>query len=250
MRKILVLLYTPYKLFILFPIIILATLIIGTLAIIIAVVYSPKFASTYFAGSWARVNAYSTPMFISVYGKENINKATSYVVMPNHQSLYDILVIYGWLGIPIKWVIKMELRKVPMLGLVCEKLGHIYLDRSNKEKAIKTLKEAKNNLTDGSSVVIFPEGSRSTNDELLPLKKGAFKLAFDLGIPILPVTIMGTRKVLPTETFAILPGKVKMIIHKPIDINNYKADEIDKLMAKVAETVGKPLKENKNNSQK
>lgn len=243
MRKILIVPYQVYKFLILFPIIILSTLVIGTLVVIVSAVYSPKFASTYLAGAWARVNSFFTPMFVSVLGKNNINKKQSYVIMPNHQSHYDIFVIYGWLGVDLKWVMKKELRKVPMLGYACEKMQHIFLDRSDREKAIETLKNAKHHLADGSSVVIFPEGTRSQSEvELLPFKKGPFKMAFDLGLPILPVTIMGTRKIMPTESFTIFPGRAKMIVHPAIDIKNYNENNLEKLMVDVTNIIKQPLK--------
>ena len=104
MRNVLWLLYQPYKWIIFLPILGLSTLILGTLAILLPFIINPKTAGFLCAVPWARINAYFTPMFIKVLGRENIDKKTSYIVVSNHQSQYDIFVIYGWLLQDIKWV--------------------------------------------------------------------------------------------------------------------------------------------------
>jgi 1-acyl-sn-glycerol-3-phosphate acyltransferase len=242
MNKVKHILYQPYKWLIFFPFIILNTLFFATIAILIASFISQKAGSQIAAVAWARVNSFFTPMFVKVSGYQNIQKNTSYIVVSNHQSHYDIFVIYGWLGIDIKWVMKMELRKVPALGIACEKLGHIFLDRSNSKEAIESLNKAKDKLINGTSIVIFPEGTRSEDGRMNPFKRGAFKLALDLNLPILPVTIMGTKDILPTNTLNIMPGNARMIIHQPIDIYNYSENEIEKLMDDVKVVVEGPLK--------
>ena len=86
---------------------------------------------------WARFNSFVTPMFVRVIGEENIDRSHSYVVVGNHQSQYDIFVVYGWLPIDFRWVMKIELRKVPIIGYYCYKAGHIFIDRSNSKSAIE-----------------------------------------------------------------------------------------------------------------
>lgn len=240
MKKLLHILYQPYK-WLFFIFFALNTLVFGIIAIILSVLINQK-TGGYCGPAWARVNAFFTPMFVSVAGKENIQENTSYIVVPNHQSYYDIFLIYGWLGMFIRWVMKKELRKVPVFGYCCEKMGHIIIDRSSTESAIKSLNAAKDNLKDGSSVVMFPEGTRNSSNVLLPFKKGAFRMALDLGIPILPVTIMGTKDILPTKGLNLFPGKAKMIIHKPIDVKNYTFEDIEKLMADTKAIIEGPLR--------
>lgn len=241
MRKIIYWLYQPYKWIFFSPFLIINTLFFGLTGTLIAVLISQKAGSRYAGTIWARTNAFFTPMFVHVSGKENIKKNTSYIIIPNHQSYYDIFLIYGWLGIDIKWVMKKELRKIPGLGIASEKIGHIFLDRSNAKNALESLNTVKQKLVKGSSIVIFPEGTRSETGQLNTFKRGAFKLAFDLGLPILPVTLIGTKDILPTNSFNILPGKVKMIIHEPIEIKNYSPEEMTKLMTEVAKIISKPL---------
>jgi 1-acyl-sn-glycerol-3-phosphate acyltransferase len=178
-----------------------------------------------------------TPMLVSVSGRENIDPTCSYVIVSNHQSHYDVFVLYGWLGVDFKWVMKKELRKVPALGIACEKAGHIYIDRSDKKAALDSLNDAKKKIKDGTSVIFFPEGTRGRKGQMGDFKKGAFYMALDLGIPVLPVTIIGTGKILPPKTINLFPGRAKMIIHEPIAVNEYTKENIEELMSHVKDVI-------------
>lgn len=234
MKKVLQILYQPYKWFVYLPFLLLSTLFFGSLAVIlITISVSEKFVSLTCGAVWSRLNSYMTPMFVKVTGRENIDKKQSYVIVSNHQSHFDVFVLYGWIGIDFKWVMKQELRNIPVFGLACEKVGFIFIDRSNKKAALASLNAAKEKIVDGTSVVFFPEGTRSTTGELIEFKKGAFRMALDLQLPILPLTIIGTKNILPNKTVNLLPGKTKMIIHKPIDSNKYSPETIDELISEV-----------------
>ena len=178
---------------------------------------------------------------IDIDGREKIDRRTTYVIISNHQSLYDIFLIYGWLGIDIKWVMKKELRKIPGVGFGSRKVGHIFLDRSNRIAAVESLNEAKRRLVSGTSVVMFPEGTRSVTGKIGTFKRGAFKLALDLGLPILPLTLVDTIKIMPTNTLNIMPGRVKMIIHEPIDIKKYTEETLPELIQYAKEIIGSAL---------
>lgn len=218
MKRLLFILYQPYKWLIAFPLLLAGSLVFGLIAVLIASLINQRWGS-YFGGViWSRYNALVTPMFVTVKGSKNIKSDQSYVIVSNHQSIYDIFLIYGWIGIDIKWVMKKELRKIPAIGWGSEKVGHIFIDRSNSKRAMESINEAKRKLVNGTSIVIFPEGTRSQNGEIGPFKRGAFKIAFDLGLPILPITLIGTKDILPTNSLNLFPGRVKMIIHEPIQI--------------------------------
>jgi len=240
-NKILYVLYQPYKWLFFLPFLAINTLFFGLVAVLVSTFVNQRIGS-YFGGAvWSRFNAILTPISVKVTGKENIRKGTSYVIISNHQSLYDIFVIYGWLGIDIKWIMKKELAKIPGIGFGSKKVGHIFLDRSNSRVALESLNEAKRKLVNGTSVVIFPEGTRSTSGQIGTFKKGGFKLALDLELPILPITIEGTMKVLPTGTIDLKPGKVHMIIHEPIEIHDQNEESIKDLMTKAREIISSPL---------
>lgn len=230
MRTFLHIVYLPYKWLFFYPFLIVNTLLFSTIAVVFSMLFGHKTGSYWGGAVWSRVNAFFTPMVVETKGRSNIDPATSYVIVPNHQSYWDIFLLYGWLGIDIKWIMKKELRKIPGLGYASATVGHIFIDRSNTRKAMESLNEARKRLTNGTSVVIFPEGTRSKSGKMLPFKRGAFKMAVDLNLPILPVTIIGTNKILPAKTMNLMPGKVKLIVHPPIDITNYGDSTLKDLM--------------------
>jgi 1-acyl-sn-glycerol-3-phosphate acyltransferase len=224
-------LYFPYKWIVFFPLLAINTIFFGIVAVLVSSLINQRVGSFWGGVVWSRFNAILTPVFVKVKGKENIQDGVSYIVVPNHQSMYDIFVIYGWLGLDIKWIMKKELRKIPGVGFGSEKVGHIFLDRSNQRAALQSLNEAKKKLVNGSSVVIFPEGTRSETGKMLPFKRGAFKLAIDLGLPILPITINGTNNIMPAKSpLNLLPGRASLIIHKPIEIKSFNENNINDLI--------------------
>ncbi len=228
--------YQPYKWLFVIPFLGISTIVFGIFAIITSIVINPV-AGGKFAVLWAKLNSYFTPMSVNVEGLENIDENQSYVIVANHLSLYDIYVLYGWIGIDIRWVMKKELRKVPIIGFVCKTLQHIYIDRSSSEKAIESINKAKEKICNGTSVIFFPEGTRSCDFILQPFKKGAFKLAIDLGLPVLPVTINGTHKILSKGSTNLMPGTAEMIIHKVIDTSDYNGNTINDLIKKSRDVV-------------
>ena len=233
LRKILQLLYLPYQWLIYLPFLAINTLIFGVLAVVFSLIFNARVGSYIGGVIWSRLNSWLVPMIVKVEGRKNIDPKTSYIVLTNHQSAYDIFLVYGWIGIDIKWVMKKELRKLPGLGFGSEKVGHIFLDRSNSRAAVKSLNIAKKKLVNGTSVVIFPEGTRSKTGNPGIFKRGAFKLALDLELPILPVSLINTRNILPAGSMKIFPGKVKMVIHKPIGIDGYDEKNMNELIEKV-----------------
>lgn len=232
MKKILYVLYQPYKWLIYLPFFCISTIIFASLAVILAFLVNDRIASYVGGVLWSRINSWMAPILINVNGRENIDPGQSYVVTANHQSAFDIFVLYGFIGIDFKWVMKQEVRKIPGIGIGCEKVGHIFINRTNHDSAIKSLNEAKKKIVNGTSIMFFPEGTRSFDGTIKKFKKGAFKMALDLDLPILPVTIVGTKDILPNKTFDLFPGKVSMRIHEPISLKGFSDDNIDALVNK------------------
>ncbi|MFT3739053.1 MAG: lysophospholipid acyltransferase family protein [Breznakibacter sp.] len=206
------------------------------LAIILSTIVSQKVGSTVGGSYWSRAVGVITPMRVKVFGRGHVNNAQSYIIVSNHQSAYDIFVLYGWLGIDFRWIMKKELRKIFAVGYASEKVGHIFIDRSSPKAAYQSLEEAKKKLVNGTSVVIFPEGTRTGSNKLSKFKRGAFKMAYDLGLPILPVTLVDTHKVMGQGFFNLMPGKAKLVIHEPIDIHDFENNE-DVLVEKVRKKI-------------
>lgn len=219
MKKLTYWLYQPYKFFIFLPLFGVFSLLFSFLAASFSILVNPRVGS-FWGATWARVTGYITPMLVSVKGRENIEEKQSYVIIANHQSGYDIFLLYGWLGVDFKWIMKKELRNAPGIGYASYKVGHIFLDRSSPRAAIESIEEAKRKLVNGTSVVVFPEGTRSGSNQVRRFKKGAFKIAFELGLPILPISIADTYKVY-SKGLNLLPGKVQMHIHQPINTLDY-----------------------------
>ncbi len=227
--KLLLELYQIYKYLVFFPLVAVSTTVMGTAATLLAILVDKKIASV--CGIiWARFNSYITPMLVTVIGKEKIQTNKSYVIVANHQSQYDIFVIYGWMPVDFRWVMKIQLRDVPFLGYACYKIGHIYIDRSNPEAAKASINAARDRIKGGTSIMFFPEGTRSVDGRLLDFKKGAFKFAMDMNLPVLPVTIVNTRNVLPAKSLKLFPGSAKLIIHDPIDISSHSEEMVGEIM--------------------
>ena len=234
-------LYQPYKYLVFAPVVGVVTTVQASLALFLSLVISPRSASRLSAVPWARILALATPMRVRVEGRENIDPQQSYVLVSNHQSQFDIFLLYGWLGVDFKWVMKQELRTVPGIGMACDRLGHIFIDRSNHTAAMATLEEAKKKIVNGTSVMFFPEGTRSRDGKLMQFKKGAFRMALDLGLPILPLTVTGTRNVLPAGTSDLMPGSARLIIHPPIPVEGSTAADCSHLSDQVRKVIASAL---------
>ena len=202
-----------------FPLLVIATAFFALLSLILIPMVGASKTSRICGVSWSQFVCLTTPVWVRVNGRHHVDEKQSYIIIANHQSQYDIVALYGWLGIDFRWVMKKELRKVPGLGIACEKLGHIFVDRSNTKRAMHSLETAKKTIADGVSVIFFPEGTRSETGELRRFKKGAFRMATELDLPLLPITLKGTRERLRAKSLVITPGPVEMTIHEPIPVD-------------------------------
>jgi len=243
MKKILLWPYQLYVWLILMPLVGILSVVFGTLTAISAGLVNPHFASRVFAVTWAKLLGWLTPIAVTVENKLNADRKRSYVVVSNHQSLYDIVVIYGWLELDLKWVMKQELRKVPGIGIGCEKAGHIFINRKNPKLAKETIAAAIDRLGDGIGIMIFPEGTRSQDGKLIPFKKGAFRLAIEQGLPVLPVTLLGTREILPANTLKAFPGRARMIIHPAIETDGLDPSQAGELSDAAKKAISSALPE-------
>ncbi len=165
-----------------------------------------------FSSLWASLYLWIVPIWsVSVIGREKIKKGSTYVAVSNHQSALDILVVYK-LFFPFKWVSKAENFKIPFIGWNMVLNRYIKLTRGNKESIKKMMEEAENALTEGCSLFMFPEGTRSATGKMRPFKTGAFTLAKKAGVSILPVVINGTKDALPKNRL-IFNGRHKISIN-------------------------------------
>jgi 1-acyl-sn-glycerol-3-phosphate acyltransferase len=194
---------------------------------------------------WAHNIVRHAAIDLEVVGRENLRPGETYLVMSNHQSLYDIPVIFVAVGPNIRMITKKELFRVPIFGNALAIGGFISIDRSNRHAAIRSLEEARALLASGTHVWIAPEGTRSRTGELLPFKKGAFYLAMEADLPILPVTLRGTRDALAAKGFRSRPGAhVHVTVHPKIEPAPYVAQGRsgrDRLMEDLRRVIGSAL---------
>ena len=235
-----------YSTFIFAPLAILISAIIFILIIIMTPIAGEKKWGYYPGRVLGRIMCFLALTRIKINGNENIDPDKSYIFVANHQSMFDIFLIYGYLNAKFKWIMKQEIRKTPLLGKACESMGHIFVDRSNPMRAQKSLKEAQERLLQGhNSIFLFPEGTRSANGKVGRFKRGAFTIARDLHFPIIPVSISGANGVLPKGGWHITPGTITMTIHQPIDTTNLTDDNLNEMIDNVREIVVKDVKNNK-----
>jgi 1-acyl-sn-glycerol-3-phosphate acyltransferase len=174
--------------------------------------------------SWSRAVIRHARIELTVVGGEHKRPGETYLVMSNHQSLYDIPVLFQVVGPNVRMIAKRELFGLPIFGGALKASGFVAIDRRDRNEAIRSLDRARAVLEAGTHVWVSPEGTRSHSGKLLPFKKGAFYLAFEAGLPILPVTLSGTRDALPAKGLLSRPGaKVRVTIHPHLDPRPYAA---------------------------
>jgi len=227
----------PWTLVVFYPVVLLTTVLWGFLAV--ALSFVDKRIAFHCGTVWAWCLTQVSFVRVRVEGRDKIEPGRSYVFLANHQGNYDILALYGYLGREFRWVIKQELRKVPFLGWGCAAIGHIFVDRSDSRRALASLEAAKPQLTGGVSVVFFPEGTRSRDGRLGAFKRGGFRMAQQLGLEIIPVSISGSFEVLPRGCLVPRPGRVRVRLHEPLPAG--AADEIGELVERVRGVIASDL---------
>lgn len=175
---------------------------------------------------WAKSIIAVSGVRVEVRGIENVPKGQSVLFLSNHQGAFDIPAIQSVLPVQFRWVAKKSLFKVPFVGWSMKLAGYISIDRENPAEAMKSMEEAAGKMSKGASLVIFPEGTRSENGELLPFKRGAFMLARKCGRPIVPVSIQGTNTIMKKGGYRINPSRVTISIGTPIEIGSSDEKEL------------------------
>ncbi|MGA2782739.1 MAG: lysophospholipid acyltransferase family protein [Smithella sp.] len=172
-----------------------------------------------------------------IENKNKIMKGTSYIIISNHQSHYDIITLVTTLGIQYRWIIKKEILKLPIFGYALYASRNIFIDRSNTTSAIESINKGFDRLPKGVSVMVFAEGTRSLDGQIHEFKKGGFVTAVRRKIPILPVTINGSRRIMRKGSFTLKPGKIQIVIGDPIDTSSYTTDTVQDLINKTRQTI-------------
>ena len=232
-------LYRIYQLFVALPLGIVAT-VITALAVVVGCTFGNGHFWGYYPGRWwSRVVLWLLLIPVKVEGHEHLADGQSYVFVANHQGAFDIFLIYGYLGRNFKWMMKQSLRKLPFVGWACEKSKQIFVDKRGASKIKKTYDDARRTLQGGTSVAVFPEGSRTFTGHMGVFRRGAFALADELQLPVAPLTINGSFDVMPRQRDGhfVRWHRLTLTVHQPIAPMGQGAENIRQTMDRAYETV-------------
>ncbi len=170
---------------------------------------------------WGRVLCRAAGVKVEINGLDHLNDQGPYIFAANHQSQFDIFAIQGYFPFDFRWLAKKELFEVPLFGQAMHRAENIPVDRAHSRQAVKSLDEAAQRIADGTSVIIFPEGTRSHDGSLLPFKAGAMVLAIKAKVPVVPVAITGSYEVMPMRSLLPRPGRIRIRIGEPFATSGY-----------------------------
>jgi len=186
---------------------------------------------------WSWLILKTSRIHLEIHGLENIKPNEPVIFCSNHPSAMDIPILFACLPVQFRFAAKRSLFHVPFLGWHLRRSGHIPVDRGHPRKAIRSLDQAAEKIRAGTPVVLFPEGHRSREGNMGAFKSGSFYLAIRAGVPLIPVTLNGSRAVLKPDTMHVKPGKVEVIIHPPVATANLTLHDVEKLSDEVREII-------------
>lgn len=190
-------LYRIYQLCVVAPLFLIATILTAVVTVVGCLLGNGHFWGYYPGRLWSQFTIRLLLLPIKVEGREHLDPNRSYVFVANHQGIFDIFLIYGFLNRNFKWMMKKSLRKLPFVGIACKYAHHIFVDRSGPSAVRETIDKAREILSEGMSLVVFPEGARTFTGSMGKFRRGAFVLADDLRLPVCPLTINGSFHVMP-----------------------------------------------------
>jgi 1-acyl-sn-glycerol-3-phosphate acyltransferase len=218
-----------------------ATICCGTAAMVSALITRRGNLSHLIGRLWGRILLFAAGVKVRVDGLHNIDPDQAYVFAANHQSQFDIFALLAYLPIQFRWLAKKELFRIPFLGVGMKGAGYIPIDRSNRKEAFKSIDLAAARVREGTSIVIFPEGTRTVDGTLQSFKKGGFHLAIKSGRPIVPVSVSGTFAILPKKGFRIRQRTVWIYIGDPVPTEDIRVRDRDWLISEIRRRIQEKL---------
>jgi 1-acyl-sn-glycerol-3-phosphate acyltransferase len=219
------------------------TVLWGTLSVIGSLFSKTGRFQHYCMRTWSRWCCWSSRTKVVVEGAENAARDKPQMFAANHQAIYDILILGGWIPVQFRWIARKEWFRTPFMGWHLKRYGTIAVDRSNPRASAKSLLEAADRIRGGTNVVFFPEGTRQPDALLQEFKPGGFLLAMKAGVPIVPVSIVGTKDIIRKNSWRVHKGTIRLIIGKPIDATRYSKRDREKLMGDVRDAMASVLPE-------
>ena len=205
--------------FFLIPAITVYTIVLGTFSIGSSLFERRGRFAHRCARMWSRLILATTGVHVDVVGLERLEPDRAYVFVSNHQSIYDIPILFWALPYQIRIIAKESLGRFPFLGWHLRRTGHMLVDRRHPDRSA-IFGRASRLMKDGLSLIVFPEGTRSRDGRVAQFKGGSFYLALDAGLPVVPLSVVGSRHVMLKGRLATYPGRVKLVVHEPIDTSD------------------------------
>jgi len=216
------------------------TLIASFIALFISLFSQDKTHS--FVCFWGRSGLFFAGLRVQIQGVENIPYDHPAIYVSNHQSNFDIPIIYAGLPVQFRWMAKQELFRVPFFGLAMKRSGMISIDRSNLRTTMRSIIAAAQRIKEGTSVIIFPEGTRTPDGKLQEFKKGALLIAAKAQVPVVPIAIHGSYQIQPKDRWKVNGGPLRIEILPPITTEGLKSSDIDTLTRKVHDQIAMSMR--------
>ena len=221
--------------FYLIPAVTLYTIVLGTVSLFSTLFDRRGNFAHKCARAWARAILATTGVRVQVSGLEHLQPGRSYVFAANHQSIYDIPIVFTSIPWQLRIVAKESLGRIPFMGWHLHRAGHLLVNRRNPGADI--VEKMARLVRDGSSLIVFPEGTRSADGVVARFKKGSFAVAVDAGLPVVPVTITGSSQVMKKGRLMVCPGQVQLIVHPPVPTAGIARDQVLSLADRVRAAV-------------
>jgi 1-acyl-sn-glycerol-3-phosphate acyltransferase len=223
--------------FFLIPAISLYTIVLGTISVLSTIVDRSGDFGHRCARAWSRLILKTTGVTVRVDGLERLDPTRSYVFAANHQSIYDIPIVFASLPFQLRIIAKESLGKIPFLGWHLQRTGHVLVDRS--KAGAGTVRKLAKLVAAGHSLIVFPEGTRSPDGVVARFKGGSFVIACDAGLPVVPLTITGSRHVMLKGALTVKPGAVSLVVHDPIETADIPREEVREFASAVHDVVAR-----------
>jgi 1-acyl-sn-glycerol-3-phosphate acyltransferase len=221
--------------FFLIPAIGLYTVALGTVSVLSTLVDRSGHLGHRCARAWSWLILKTTGVSVTVVGLERLDPSRSYVFAANHQSIYDIPILFASLPFQLRIIAKASLGRIPFMGWHLQRTGHVLVDRSNPGAGV--VKRMARLVAEGHSLLVFPEGTRSTDGMVARFKRGPFVIALDGGLPVVPISLVGTRHVMFKGQLMVRPGRVEVHVHQPIETAGLARETARDFAATVRDTV-------------
>jgi len=221
--------------FFLIPAISIYTIVLGTV-LLVSTVFDPSGDFGHrCARAWSWLILRTSGVRVTVSGLERLDPSRSYVFAANHQSIYDIPIVFASLPFQLRIIAKESLGRIPFMGWHLLRAGHVLVDRSNPGAGV--VKKMARLVAAGHSLIVFPEGTRSVNGVMGRFKRGSFVIALQAALPVVPITITGSRHVMTKGELTVRPGNVSLTVHEPVDTSALSRDGVRDLADRVRATV-------------